>query len=67
MIRKRSREALPFRPPAANFNYKNVKINLIDTPGFLGFVGEVLTGLRVAGSAVITVDAESGIQVGARS
>ena len=48
----------------ANFNYKNVKINLIDTPGFLEFVGEVLTGLRVAGSAVITVDAKSGIQVG---
>ncbi len=48
----------------ANFSYKNVKINLIDTPGFLEFVGEVLTGLRVAGSAVITVDAKSGIQVG---
>ncbi len=48
----------------ANFSYKGIKINIIDTPGFLEFVGEVLTGLRVAGSAVITVDAKSGIQVG---
>ncbi len=48
----------------ANFTYKDTKINIIDTPGFLEFVGEVLTGLRVAGSAVITVDAKSGIQVG---
>ncbi len=48
----------------ANFVRKNTKINIIDTPGFLGFVGEVITGLRVAGSAVIVVDAKSGIQVG---
>lgn len=48
----------------ANFTYKNVKINILDTPGFLEFVGEVLTGLRVAGSAIITVDAKSGVQVG---
>jgi len=48
----------------ANLMWKDCKINIIDTPGFLDFVGEQLAGLRVADSAIITVDAKSGIQVG---
>ena len=47
-----------------NFTYKNVKINIIDTPGFLDFVGEALCGLRVSDAAVIMVDAKSGVEVG---
>ena len=49
---------------AANFTFGKTKINLLDAPGFLEFVGEVMTALRVADAAVITVDAKSGIQVG---
>ena len=49
---------------AAHLTYRNTKINLMDTPGFLEFVGEVITGLRVTDSAIILVDAKSGIQVG---
>ena len=48
----------------ANYMWNGTKVNVIDTPGFLDFVGEVLAGLRVADSAVISVDAKSGIQVG---
>ncbi|MFA6947569.1 MAG: elongation factor G [Eubacteriales bacterium] len=44
--------------------WNNVKINFIDTPGYLDFVGEVLQAVRVADSALICVDARSGIQVG---
>ena len=44
--------------------HKNTKVNLIDTPGALDFVGEVYTALRVADSALILVDAKSGIHVG---
>lgn len=44
--------------------WKDVKINLIDTPGYLDFVGEVLQGISVADSSVIIVDAKSGIEVG---
>ncbi len=44
--------------------WKNVKINVIDTPGFLDFSGEVFQAIRVAGSAIITVDAKSGVEVG---
>lgn len=44
--------------------WKDTKINLIDTPGYLDFTGEVLEGISVADSSVIVVDAKSGIEVG---
>ena len=48
----------------APINWKDIKINLLDTPGYLDFVGEVTQALRVAGLAVITVDGKAGIEVG---
>jgi elongation factor G len=44
--------------------YNGKKINIIDTPGTLDFAGEVMQGLRVAGAAVIVMDAKSGIDTG---
>lgn len=44
--------------------WKDVKINVIDTPGYLDFVGESLQALRVADSAIITIDGKAGIEVG---
>ena len=44
--------------------WKDVKINVIDTPGHPGFAGDVSQALRVADSAVIVIDAKSGIEVG---
>ncbi len=44
--------------------WKNVKVNVLDTPGYLDFTGEVLQALRVADSAVIVVDGKAGIEVG---
>lgn len=44
--------------------WNNSKYNLIDTPGYFDFVGETFSSLRVAGGAVIMVDASSGIEVG---
>ena len=40
------------------------KYNFLDTPGYFDFVGETLSALRVAGGAVIMLDASSGIEVG---
>jgi len=40
------------------------KINVIDTPGYFDFVGEVKQGIRVADSAIIVVPAKSGVAVG---
>ncbi len=44
--------------------WKNHKINLIDTPGYADFVGEVKAGLRVADAALVVVTAEKGVEVG---
>src|SRR5437588_6210773 len=44
--------------------WKNHKINLIDTPGYADFVGEVKVGLRVADAALVVVTAEKGVEVG---
>ncbi|MBI4571312.1 MAG: elongation factor G, partial [Chloroflexi bacterium] len=40
------------------------KINLIDTPGYADFQGEVKEGVRAADAALIVVDAVSGVEVG---
>ena len=44
--------------------WKNTKINLIDTPGYADFVGEVKAALRVADAALVVVTAEKGVEVG---
>ncbi len=47
-----------------NMTWKDCKINVLDTPGYLDFVGEVNQALRVADSAVILVDGKAGIEIG---
>ena len=44
--------------------WKDHKVNVLDTPGYADFVGEVREALRVVDSAVILVDAVSGVEVG---
>lgn len=44
--------------------YENTKINLLDTPGFSDFVGEMISALSVADSALVLVDAVAGVEVG---
>lgn len=44
--------------------WRDTKINVIDAPGYLDFVGEVYSALRAAESAILVVDATSGVEVG---
>ncbi|SFE43232.1 elongation factor G [Peptostreptococcaceae bacterium pGA-8] len=44
--------------------WKDSKINFIDTPGYFDFVGEVNAALRASEAAMILVDAGAGVQVG---
>lgn len=48
----------------APIEWKDIKINIIDTPGYFDFVGEMLEGLSVADGAAILVGAKDGLQVG---
>jgi len=43
---------------------KDLKINILDTPGFLDYLGEAKAALRVTETAVLLIDAVDGIQVG---
>ncbi len=45
--------------------WKDTKINVLDAPGFLDFKAEALEAVRAADAAIITVDAKSGLEVGA--
>ncbi len=40
------------------------KLNLLDTPGYMDFIGEAAAGVRVADAALVTVGASSGVEVG---
>jgi elongation factor G len=44
--------------------FQDSKINLLDTPGFPDFVGEVISALRVADGAMVLLDAVAGVEVG---
>src|SRR4051812_46936993 len=44
--------------------WSNHKINIIDTPGYADFAGEVKSGIRAADFGVVVVDAVAGLQVG---
>ncbi len=44
--------------------WKDYKINLLDTPGYADFFGEVKSAVRVADLGLIFVDAVSGVEVG---
>ncbi|MFQ5825345.1 MAG: elongation factor G [bacterium] len=47
--------------------WKNCKLNILDTPGYSDFIGEVKGTLRVADLAVIVLNSLSGVEVGTES
>ncbi len=48
----------------APVKWNGCKINLLDTPGYFDFVGEVKVALRAADVALVTVEGVSGVEVG---
>ncbi|HEX7973104.1 MAG TPA: elongation factor G [Anaerolineales bacterium] len=44
--------------------YRDHKINLLDTPGYTDFIGEVVSALRVADGAIVLIDSVAGAEVG---
>ncbi len=47
--------------------WRDARINLLDTPGYADFAGEVRAAMRVSEGAVIVVCASSGVEVGTES
>jgi elongation factor G len=45
--------------------WRDYKINIIDTPGFDDFVGEMISSVRVADTCMIVINAQHGVEVGA--
>ncbi len=44
--------------------WKGYKVNVLDTPGYMDFAGEVKNALRVADGALVLIDAVAGVEVG---
>ena len=49
----------------APITFNGIKINVLDTPGFFDFAGEVLCAIRAAEAGVIVCSAKDGLSVGA--
>ncbi|MBN2453259.1 MAG: elongation factor G [Candidatus Omnitrophica bacterium] len=47
-----------------SFNTAGKKINVIDTPGYTDFIGEMISGLRAADASIVVVDATGGVEIG---
>src|SRR5437667_8183314 len=58
------KRSMTLHTKALPVEWKNTKINFIDTPGYADFVGEVKAALRVADAALVVVTAEKGVEVG---
>lgn len=43
--------------------WNNLKINIIDTPGYDDYIGEILSALHIADSGVMVLNAQNGIEV----
>jgi len=48
----------------AQFEWAGHKVNLLDTPGYPDFVGDVYSALRVADAAILLLRANAGVEVG---
>jgi elongation factor G len=44
--------------------WQGCKLNVMDTPGYMDFVGEVISTVRVADGAVVVLDSVGGVEVG---
>lgn len=51
----------------APVEWKNTKINLIDTPGLFDFAGGIAEGMRAAESVLVVVSGKDGVDVGTES
>ena len=59
-----TRRQISIGTAVAPVEYNGCKINVLDTPGYFDFVGEVIEAVQVADAAVIVCSAKAGMSVG---
>ncbi|MCE2612168.1 elongation factor G [Flavobacteriaceae bacterium D16] len=57
------RETSVFATPL-HTEWRNYKINIIDTPGLDDYVGEIISSIRVADTIAVLINAQNGVEVG---
>ena len=60
-----TRRQISISTAVAPIEYNGCKINVLDTPGYFDFVGEVIEALQVSDAAIIVCSAKAGMSVGA--
>jgi len=50
-----------------HFEWNNTKINILDTPGYADFTGDVKSGLRVCDTAMLVLKSAEGVEVGSEA
>jgi len=58
------RRKISINATVASCEYKGSKINIIDTPGDFDFLGEEMSGIRIADSGIVMISAKGGTSVG---
>ncbi len=48
----------------AHLDWRNTRINIIDTPGYADFYGDTKAGIRAADAALVLIRADAGVEVG---
>lgn len=57
------REASVFATPL-HTEWRNYKINIIDTPGLDDFIGEIISSIRVSDTITTVINAKNGVEIG---
>lgn len=65
MLLERQR-GITIQAAVASFDWKNCKINIVDTPGHMDFLTEVYRSLSVLDGAILVVSAKDGVQAQTR-
>ena len=58
------RRGMSINTSLVSFAHGGAQINLVDTPGYADFIGDMIAGASAADIAMVLVDAASGVQVG---
>ena len=66
LIQKRRRTNTPSNQPSTHFKHGGKEFTVIDTPGYPDFVGQAIGPINAVETAVIAINATSGIEVNTR-